>query len=120
MNDSGGCIRLKKDVNGVKVFAVRGDLTVDKTPQFHKICQTAKAAEGTMAVLLDFGMVGNIDTTAFACMLNFMREYISKGARAGIVNLDIRNRDLLGILKIGTAIRSFDSEDEAIKTLSGK
>ena len=103
------------DVDGVRVVRLAGDFNKDTTPG---ICNCVKsAAKEIKGVLLDFGDVDNIDSTAFACMVDVIKEHIKDGVGVGVINLPHDGTSLVEVLKIGTVIHTFDNEEEGVEFL---
>ncbi|MGB2600360.1 MAG: STAS domain-containing protein [Candidatus Omnitrophota bacterium] len=107
-----------KDIEGIKVLKALGNLKVDNTPEYYRICNTVIRDEGTKAILLDLAEVEEMDTAGFACLMNFIREHMKEGIKIGIINLNRKEKALVEILRIAPAIHLFTSESEAIEELS--
>ncbi|MDP8258140.1 MAG: STAS domain-containing protein [Candidatus Aadella gelida] len=107
-------IKQTKDVEGIKIFTVTGDFNMETTPELQKICSEAAKNKGTRAVLLDFTSAGSVDTAAFACMINFIKDHKESGIRIGIINLENEGKNFMEILKLEKAIQVFRDEEEAI------
>ena len=118
MTGDKSCMEIVKVVDGVKVMKLSGVFTVDKTADFQQICKTIDKEEDIKAIVLDFSEVEMLDTTAFACMVNAMKENIKQRVKIGMLNLKQKHQYLLNILGMDGAISVYDSEAEAIERLS--
>jgi anti-anti-sigma factor len=107
-----------KEIDGVKVLKASGNLKVDNTPDYYRICGTVIKDESTKAVLLDLAEVGEMDTAGFACLMNFIRGHMKEGVKIGIINLNKKENALVEILRIAPVIHVFAGESEAIEELS--
>jgi len=108
-----------KRVNGVKIFKVAGNFNLTTTPHICRLCDDlVKGKEEVKGILLDFENVGEVDTTAFACMINFIRHHMNEGVKVGIIHYNKKVKDLMVILKIDKLIPTFVDEKEAIDRLS--
>ncbi|MFH1877819.1 MAG: STAS domain-containing protein [Candidatus Omnitrophota bacterium] len=117
MREPSGKMELVKEIKDVKILKVSGDFTLETTPEFQKLCKKVSSKKKTAGIILDFNEAEKIDTAAFACMINFMKENMRGEVKIGIINLKKREKDLINILKIGRVIRIFDTEPEAVKAL---
>lgn len=109
MVESGPCI------NGVKIIKIDGVFNKDTTP---KVCDSIRSGVkecDLKGVVLDFEGTTDIDSTAFACMIDVIRNNIKSSRYIGVLNMDDRARHMIKILKIGEIIRSFANQEEAIK-----
>ena len=73
-----GYIEKEKDINGVKVLSITGPFTKETTPILQEICNKVSSEKTIKAVLLDFSTVTDVDTSAFACMVEFIEKHIDK------------------------------------------
>ncbi|NQU73186.1 MAG: STAS domain-containing protein [Candidatus Omnitrophica bacterium] len=113
-----GRIDNTKNVAGVSVLKITGAFTKDTIPDLQKICHEVGRGQDTKGVLLDFQGVSEIDTSAFACVVNFVKAHATHGVNIGLINLKAQEKVLAEILKVNSAIRIFDKESEAIAMLS--
>lgn len=103
------------DMQGIKILRISGDFNKYTTPDLQKICHSVTAEPGTKAVIIDFINVKQVDSASFACMINFIKEHMSKDIKIGIINIKEKDQDLLEILRLEKAIKIFNSEKEAIR-----
>lgn len=114
-----GHIYVEKNVKGINILKIKGHFTKDTVPEMQKICYGAGKENDVKGVLLDFAEVASIDTSAFACMIKFIKDHMEHGIGIGVVNFRSKERMLAEVLKIDSAIRAFESEEEAVRELSG-
>jgi len=112
-----GKIDIVENNSGIIVLRVDGDFTNETTPSFQIICNKVMARKHILAVILDFEKVDKIDTSAFACMIGFIKEHKERNFILGIVNLKTYEKELMSILKIETFVHIFSSIDEAKKII---
>lgn len=115
--DRGNEVRARY-VGDVKIVSMREKFTKETTP---RICQLIKGdlqEKGIKAVILDFAEVPDMDTTAFACMIDIIKGHLKDVGQVGLVNIKEKGREMLKILGLGNAIRVFESEKEALKALT--
>jgi anti-anti-sigma regulatory factor len=107
-----------RDDGGVKILKMIGRFTVETTADFNNVCHAVSRDDSTRAILLDLEDAGEMDTTGFACMINFIKENILKGVKVGVINMNEKEKSLMEILKISPMIKLFDNEAEGVRILS--
>jgi anti-anti-sigma factor len=112
-----GNLTFHREPNGVVVMGIIGDFTNETTPHYQKMCNEVMQSEAVKGILLDFSQVLSIDTSAFACMLNFIKEHADQQVRIGIVHISEKHKALLEILKLENTISYFGSKEEALLEL---
>ncbi|MFC1549243.1 STAS domain-containing protein [Candidatus Omnitrophota bacterium] len=117
MDASGEQMKLASEKCGVKIYKMFGKYTVNTSEHYYKVCAPVVKDKDAKSILLDFGEVEEIDTAGFACVMNFMKEHLRGGAKIGIINVNRKEKDLAEILKIESAIKYYNSEEEAIQEL---
>jgi len=82
------------------IIHILGDFNYVTTPLVHKCCKTIKKDDDIKRIILDFKNAGKVDTSAFACLINYIKQ--NKGSLTKIVatNLHQFEIELLRILKI--------------------
>lgn len=115
---AGGGVYESKNESGVKILKITGDFTKDTVPELQNICYAIGKGHGTKGILLDFQEVSDIDTSAFACVINFIKNQLGRGISVGILNLNNQEKALAEILKISNVIGAFETESEAVAELS--
>ncbi len=110
-------IKSKEQIDGVVILKVAGGITNDTTPELHKICEEVSSRKDMAGILLDLDEVTEIDTSAFACMIGFIKDHSPEEIKIGIINLKQKEKALIDILKIDGIINVFKDKTLAIKTL---
>lgn len=110
-------LKKEEDIRGVKILTLEGAFTRETTPGLQKICDRLGRAKEIRGVLLDFGEVTEIDTAAFACMIDFIKKHSSDGTGIGIVNLRLRQKALMEMLKLNSFVRVFSDRSTGIDAL---
>ncbi len=114
---SEGEIQLFKETNGIAVLKIRGGFTKETSPAFQGVCDEVVKNDAIRGVLLDFKDVSNVDSSAFACMIDFIGEHAKDKIKIGIVHLGQQANELLEILKIHPYIKVYDNEAEGASLL---
>jgi len=87
------------------VMRVTGDFTGTTTPLIHECCKKVRKADDVRKIVLDFAAAGRVDTTAFACIINFIKEHIGSSVEINVANLRKPEEDLLKLLRIEKMIK---------------
>jgi len=109
-----------REIDGVRIVDIKGVFNKDTTPRICSMIGSSVDNREIDGVLLDFKGVTELDTTAFACMVDVIKKYIKGKSRIGILNLPKQGEALLDILKIDRLITLYKSEKRAIKCLKKK
>jgi anti-anti-sigma factor len=111
--------RDKIDTEGnIKIYRLNGSFNRDTTPHFQKVCNDISRDKKVHAVIMDFKGVTDIDSAAFACLLEFVKEHVKSGLKVGLINVNAMEEDLIDILKIRSIMHLYKSEKEALEDLS--
>jgi anti-anti-sigma factor len=110
-------IKSQEQINGVVVVRVTGEINNSTTPDLHKICDKVSSQNDVAGILLDLDEVTSIDTSAFACMINFLKEHSPEDIKVGIINLKQQDKALMDLLKISGIINVFKNKEEALREL---
>jgi anti-anti-sigma regulatory factor len=113
-----GHIIYKESSKGIRVLKIVGSFTKETIPDLRKICYKVGSDVETEAVLLDLGKTTKIDTSAFACVVGFIRDHMKHGINICVVSLKKGEKKLAEILKVDKAIRQFGTTDEAIEAIT--
>ena len=109
-----------KICHGVTVITLSGNFDMESTPRVCGGLGHVIKKNKVKAVLLDFKQIDRVDTTAFACMVTILRDYVPGKGRIAVVNLKKSGKELSEILKVNSIIHNFDSKKEAIEYLQKK
>ncbi len=112
-----GNLVLTKETDKIVMLKIIGDFTNETTPQYQKICNEVTQDQAVEGIILDFKQVATIDTSAFACMINFIKEHAEKNVRIGIIHIHKKQKSLLEILKLENIIFYFGSKEQAMQAL---
>ncbi|MDD4956501.1 MAG: STAS domain-containing protein [Candidatus Omnitrophica bacterium] len=105
--------------SGVRIMKVIGDFTAYTTPDFQHVCRKVDKSANLKGLAIDMKDLSRIDTSAFACMMNFIKENMADGLKIGIFNAGEKEKNMMELLGIGDAIRIYDSMEEAVEAMSG-
>ena len=94
-----------KTRNKTALMTISGDFNNSTTPYLQKVCKKVITNKEVEKVVLDFKNVRKIDTSAFACILNFMKEYIREEKDICATNVSKLKKDYLKMLKLDKTIR---------------
>jgi anti-anti-sigma factor len=97
-------VTIKKRGNEI-TLSIIGDFDSTTTPLIHECCKKVQKDDDLKKVVLDFDRVNRVDTTAFACIINFMKEHVKSDVQIFVVNLHDPEKNLLEILKIEKIIK---------------
>ena len=64
-----------------------------------------KDRSGVRNIVLDFSEVRRADTSAFACIINFIKEHLGSSVQISVTNLHEPQEELLRLLKIEKIVR---------------
>lgn len=78
---------------------ITGDFDASTTPELKKICDKIAADGRVNKVIIDFFGVKKIDSSAFACMLGFMKQHQDK-LRVIATNLKNLERNFIEVLRL--------------------
>lgn len=96
-------IVIKKDGEDV-IMSIIGDFDGSTTPLVHECCKKISKI-GINKVTLDFGKATHVDTTAFACIVSFIKEHAGQKTEISVTNLHDPEKRLLEMLKVEKMIR---------------
>jgi anti-anti-sigma factor len=92
--------------NGSEItLSIIGDFDSATTPLVHECCKKVQKEGDVKKIVLDFDLAKRVDTTAFACIINFIKEHIGSDAQIFVSNLHDPEKNLLEILKIEKMIK---------------
>lgn len=112
-----GNLVLIRESDEIVRLRIVGDFTNETTPQYQKVCNEVTQDHRVKGIILDFDEVTSVDTSAFACMINFIREHADKNVKIGMVHIKEEHKALLEILKLENVISYFGSKEEALLAL---
>jgi anti-anti-sigma factor len=86
-------------------LSISGNFDSSTTPVIHECCKKIEKKIGIKKIVLDFKQAKRVDTTAFACIIGFIKEHIGSDAEICVSNLRDPDKDLINILKIEKMIK---------------
>ena len=86
--------------NDVYVVSIIGDFIASTTPLVHECCKKIKKSGDVKKVILDFSRANRVDTSAFACIISFIKENLGASIDVVVTNLHDPEKDLIHMLKV--------------------
>lgn len=83
---------------------ISGNFDATTTPELKKICDNIADDQRVRNVVIDFSNVKRVDSSAFACMLGFMKQHQSK-LKVSVINLKTLEKSYVKILKLENWIK---------------
>lgn len=90
---------------GQVVMHIIGDFDNSTTPIVHECCKKIQRAADLKKIVLDFDKAARVDTSAFACIINFIKEHIGSGTEIFVSNLHDPEEKLIELLKVEKLIK---------------
>ena len=87
------------------VISIIGDFIGSTTPLVHECCKKVQKNEDVKKIILNFSRARRVDTTAFACIISFIKENLGTSIEIVVTNLHDPEKNLLHILKVEKIIR---------------
>lgn len=112
-----GSLKIKDNINGIQFIKISGSFTKETIPGFSETCSSIGKNKSLKALIFDFQDIEKIDTSAFACMINFVNEHISKEIKIGIIHLSESEKVFIDIHKINNLIYIYPDKKTAIKNI---
>lgn len=94
-----------KDGGDVLTVSISGNFDSSTTPLIHECCKKVQNRKGVRKIVLDFEKVTRADTTAFACIISFIKEHMGSAVEISVANLHEPQEELLRMLKIEKIVR---------------
>ena len=91
--------------SGEVTIGIIGNFDGTTTPLVHKCCKKIQKSGDVTRVIIDFSRATHVDTTAFACVISFIKEHIGTKAEIFVSNLHDPEKNLLQILKVEKLIK---------------
>ncbi|MBP7056680.1 MAG: STAS domain-containing protein [Candidatus Omnitrophica bacterium] len=82
-----------------------GDFDGSTTHIVHQCCKKIQDKGKIDKVILDFSKAGRVDTSAFACIINFIKEHVGSGTGIFVTNLRSTEEKLLQMLRVEKLIK---------------
>jgi anti-sigma B factor antagonist len=105
-------------VSDVAIVRITGRVTLTEgTPEFDDVLQRL-VQEGHVRIVLDLGDVPYIDSTALGSLLRTHATVSRRGGAMKLLNVKGHVRELLELTRLLTVFEAFDSEAEAIASVT--
>ena len=105
-------------VSDVAIVRITGRVTLTEgTPEFDDVLQRL-VQEGHIRIVLDLGDVPYIDSTALGSLLRTHATVSRRGGAMKLLNVKGHVRELLELTRLLTVFEAFDSEADAIASVS--
>ena len=109
MNNEGGIcknsnVEVQKN-NGEVVMHIIGNFDSSTTHLIHNCCKKIQKHKDVKRIVLNFNRAGRVDTSAFACVINFIKEHIGSGVEIFVTHLHDPEENLIHILKVEKLIK---------------
>jgi anti-anti-sigma factor len=96
-----------RKAGGEVTISIAGDFNSSTTPAIHRCCKEITKSGMVERVVIDFDKARHVDSTAFACIISFIKEHL-KDIEIRVVNLHDPEKNLLEILKVEKIIKVKD------------
>ncbi len=87
------------------VMSIIGDFVGSTTPLVHECCKKVQKTGDVKKIILDFSRAQRVDTTAFACIISFIKANLGTDAEIVVTNLRDPEKSLIHMLKVEKIIR---------------
>ena len=105
---------------GVVIFTLSGRLIGGAIPELRKAIEEQLAQiPGPPKLLFDFADVTLLDSSGLGTLMGTHVSIVKKGGRIGVINAGANIKNLIIRSRLISTFERFDSEDEAVKGLSG-
>ena len=103
-----------KEINGMKILDVAGEIDVYTAPQFKEAVNGIMAA-GQKHLIIDMGNVTYMDSSGFGTLLSATRRLRPQGGTINLVRCNASIDRILRITRLDTVFATYDNLDDAIK-----
>lgn len=103
-----------KDINGMQVLDVTGEIDVYTAPQFKDAVNTVIAA-GQKHLVVDMTNVTYMDSSGFGALLSATRRLRPQGGTVNLVKVSGAIDRILKITRLNTVFAVYGSLDEALR-----
>jgi len=87
------------------VVHIIGEFVGTTTPIIYECCKKVQKSAHVRKVTLDFAQATRVDTTAFACIVSFIKANLGTAKEILVTNLHDPEKNLLKMLKIEKIVR---------------
>jgi anti-sigma B factor antagonist len=107
---------LEKEVEGVKVLALSGRITMGEESSELRNAIKRLLNEGAKKIVLDMGEITYIDSSGLGALVSAHSTATNAGANIKLANLTKRFHELLGITKLVTVFDVYGDVQSAVKS----
>jgi anti-anti-sigma factor len=108
----------QKEKNGVSVFYLRGEISIDTVPRLKEAFKDT-IGKKSRKVLLNFEEVGYIDSLGIATLIEFSKNLKAIEGVVFLSDLSPKVRTIFGIVKLEKMFKIYETEEEALKEFYG-
>jgi anti-sigma B factor antagonist len=105
-----------REVNGRKILDVAGEIDVYTAPQFKEAVNSVLAV-GQKHLLINMAGVTYMDSSGFGTLLSATKRLRPRGGTVNLIKCCSAIDRILRITKLNTIFATFDSVDEALKSV---
>ena len=107
---------LRKQMEGIEIFEIRGDFTIVYTEKFHDIMSDL-IRKGSYKFIFDLSDTSFIDSAAIGIILMGYSEVKKHDMKIKIVGANMEIKNLLELVGSDSALDYFNSVEEAVASL---
>ena len=110
-----------EQVGHLRIVRLRGAINQDTVEQGYEYILQLRRGETIQGnLLLDCAKVERVDFAAVALLIVRMQDYLAKGHSVSLLNVDLKMRTYLELAELGPRVRVFDTEEQALRDLTGE
>ena len=94
-----------RKTSGEVTIHITGDFDSSTTPTIHRCCKEITKSGRVERIVIDFDKAKHVDSTAFACIISFIKEHLGDDTGIRVANLHDPEKNLLDILKVERIIK---------------
>ncbi len=87
------------------VIRIIGDFDMSTTHLVRKCCEKIQKLEGVKKIIIDLEKAKRVDTSAFACIIEFTKGHLISGTEIFVTHLHDSQEKLIQLLKIEKLIK---------------
>lgn len=91
--------------NGEVTMRIIGDFDISTTQTIRNCCEKIQRIGGIKKIVIDLEKAKRVDTTAFACIIEFTKGHLVSGTEIYVTHLHNAEEKLIQLLKIEKLIK---------------
>ena len=111
---------IEKQIDGVSVLDAVGRITLGEESNQVRIKIKEMLGKGKSRIVLDLAEVSHIDSAGLGTLVSGYTSAQNQGATLKLANLTTRFNELLNITKLVTIFDTYESVDDAVKSITRK